>query len=356
MMDRLLEELPAHGLDTVRAGPDEAPEGGGRLSLKAGAGRGGRPVLSALPGAGRSMLRLARFLARVRPDVVNLHFLTGAVAYLVALRPVFRYKLVLSGHGGDLLDPTPAMRARLPGFLATADAITVVSGELARAAAAFGAPEDRLHMISNGADTVFWCPGPPAPEPGRIVATGRLLPNKGFDILLDALAGLPQSQATIAGEGARRGELEARIAELGIGGRVRLAGHLDREALRAELRRASVFAMPSRREGMPLALIEALACGTPAVATAIGGIPEVLTAESGLIVPPDDPAALRDALARALAGEAPFSRDGARERAEMFSDAACYGRYAALLRSLAGAGPIEDSAPFQTGQTSRGSG
>ncbi len=336
MMDRLMEELPERGLDPVRAGPDESAQTGGhRLVLEAGARAGGRPSTAALPAAGASVLRLATLLARVRPAVVNLHFLTGAALYLLALRPVFRYRLVLSGHGGDLLEPTPAMRVRLPGFLARADAVTVVSGELAAAALAFGAPEDRLHLIPNGADTAFWCPGPPAPEPGRIVAAGRLLPVKGFDLLIRAMAGLPDAQAVIAGEGEGRDDLAARIAAAGVGDRVRLAGHLAPEALRAELRRAAVFAMPSRREGMPLALIEALACGTPAVATRIGGIPEVLTETTGIVVPPDDADAFRAALARGLSGEAGLDRSAARTRAEHFSDEACYGRYAALLRDLA---------------------
>ena len=339
MMDRLVEELPAQGLDPVRAGPDETPETGGhRIVLEAGAGQAGRPALAALPGAGVSLARLVALLARVRPRVVNLHFLTGAALYLLALRPVFGYRLVLSGHGADLLEATPAMRARLPDFLARADAVTVVSGELAGAARGLGAPEARLHMIPNGADTEFWCPGPPTPVPGRIAAVGRLLPNKGFDLLVEAMAGLPQAQVVIAGEGEGRPDLEARIAAAGLGDRVRLAGHLGGEALRAELRRAQVFAMPSRREGMPLALIEALACGTPAVATRIGGIPEVLTDATGIVVPPDDAGALRAALARALSGAAGLDRAAARARAETFSDAACYGRYAALFRDLAGSG------------------
>lgn len=335
MMDRLMEELPGHGFDPIRAGPDETAESDGHpLLLTAAARPAGTPNLGALPAASISLGRLVWFLARWRPAVVNLHFLTGATLYLLALRPVFGYALVLSGHGGDLLDPTPAMRARLPGFLARADAVTVVSEELREVARGFGAREERLHLIPNGADTRFWCPGAAAPVPGRIVCAGRLLPIKGFDLLVEAMAELPGAEAVIAGEGDGRADLEARIAAAGLGDRLRLAGHLEPAALRDELRRASVFAMPSRREGMPLALIEALACGTPAVATRIGGIPDVLTPDTGIVVPPDDAGTLRDALARALSGEAGLDRTAARERAETFSDAACYGRYAALYRDL----------------------
>lgn len=335
MLERLEAALPEAGLDVARVGPDE-PEPR-RLALEVGASARGRPALSALPGAAASLGALARALRRLRPDVVNLHFVTGATAYFLALRPVFGYRLVLSVHGGDLLRTTSQMRARLPGFLRAADAVTAVSEELAAVARGHGVPEARLHRIPNGADTAFWCPGAPAPEPGRIAAVGRLLHIKGFDLLIEAAAGLPEARVAIMGEGEARADLEARIAAAGLGDRVALRGHVAPERMREELRRAAVLAMPSRFEGMPLALVEALAVGCPAVAAEVGGVPEVLTPEAGRLVPPEDAGALRVALADVLAGGWTASRAGARARAERFSEAATYGAYAALLGRLAGA-------------------
>lgn len=334
MMERLERALPLAGLACARLGPDE-PDPARRLRLEAGAAASGRPALGALPGAAGSLLRLSRALARLRPSVVNLHFVTGAALYLLALRPVFGYRLVLSVHGGDLLRPTPQMRARLPGFLRAADAVTAVSDELAEAALALGADPARLHRIPNGADIRFWSPGEPSPEPGRIVSVGRLLPIKGFDLLLDAVATLPEARVTIFGEGEARPDLEAQVARLGLGGRVALPGHVPPERLREALRGAALFAMPSRFEGMPLALIEALACGCPAVAAGVGGVPQVLSPEAGRVVPPEDAGALREALAEGLSGDAPYTREGARARAERFSEDATYGAYAALLSDLA---------------------
>ena len=334
MLDRLERALPEAGVETSRMGPDE-PEGGHRISLEAGAGARGRPALSAVPGAAASLVSLARVLARIRPDVVNLHFVTGAVVYFLALRPAFGFRLVLSAHGGDLLRATPQMRKRLPGFLRAADHVTVVSDELARVALDHGVAKGRLLRIPNGADTGFWSPGDAPPVPNRIAAAGRLLAIKGFDLLIDAMAGLPEAEAVIMGEGEAREELAARIEAAGLGGRVTLAGHVAPERLREELRRAALFAMPSRFEGMPLALIEALACGCPAVAAGVGGVPEVLTPEAGRVVPPDDAGALREALAEGLSGAAPYTRDGARARAERFSEGATYGAYAELIRDLA---------------------
>ena len=334
MLERLERTLPEAGLDVRRLGPDE-PEGGIRLSLEAGAAASGRPALRAVPGAAASVVGLARALARVRPDVVNLHFVTGAAAYFAALKPVLGYSLVLSAHGGDLSRPTPQMRARLPGLLRAADRVTVVSDELADLARGHGADPARLVRIPNGADTAFWSPGGLPPAPGRIAAVGRLLPIKGFDLLIDAVAGLPGAEAVVLGEGAARPDLEARIARAGLGDRVRLPGHLPPERVREELRAAAVFAMPSRFEGMPLALIEALACGCPAVAADVGGVGEVLTPEAGRVVPPEDAGALRAALAEGLSDAAPWSRQGARARAERFSEVATYGAYADLLLGLA---------------------
>ena len=333
MLQRLQERAPEAGFDVMRMGPDEPPDGI-RLSLEAGAGTSGRPALWAVPGAASSMMTLMRVLRRLRPEIVNLHFVTGAAAYFAALRPVFGYKLVLSVHGGDLLRPTPQMRARLPGLLRAADRVTAVSDQLADLALGHGVGPARLARIPNGADTAFWEPGAAPPVPGRIAAVGRLLPIKGFDLLIDAVAGLPGADVVIMGEGSARPDLEARIAHAGLGARVRLLGHVAPERMREELRAAMLLAMPSRFEGMPLALIEALACGCPAVAADVGGMAEVLTARAGRIVPPDDVPALRDALAEGLSGAAPYSREGARARAEGFSEAATYGAYADLYHAL----------------------
>ena len=336
MLDGLERALPEAGLDTFRIGPDE-PEGAGRarLTLEAGAGASGRPALAAVPGAMGSLMALTRALARLRPDVVDVHFVTGAAAYFLALRPLFGYRLVLSLHGGDLMRATPQMRARLPGFLRAADHVTVVSDDLARLAVGQGADGARLTRIPNGVDARFWCPGEAPPEPRRIAAVGRLLPVKGFDLLIDAAAGLPDATVIVMGEGEARADLTRRIEAAGLGARVTLAGHVGPERMREELRRAALFAMPSRSEGMPLALIEALATGCPAVAARVGGAPEVLTPEAGALVPPDDAGALRDALAAGLSGEAAHSRAGARARAEAFSEAATHGAYAELLHALA---------------------
>ena len=211
-----------------------------------------------------------------------------------------------------------------------------VSEDLARAARA-GAPAKagEVLVMPVGADLT-----PPPPEdvagaraalglaPGQrlIVSVGRLHPQKGFDLLIEAAArldGSPGPVVAICGEGDARPELEDRIHNLGLSGRVRLLGHQpDAKALIAA---ADVVCMPSRWEGSPLALHEALAAGRPVVAAATGGIAERLAfGEAGLIVPPENPGALAAALHRVLEDEALASRlgAGARKAAAAWPDAA----------------------------------
>lgn len=130
----------------------------------------------------------------------------------------------------------------------------------------------------------------------RMVAIGSLRRHKGFDVLIAALARaraeLPSDwELSILGEGPARAQLESQIRELGLGGQVRLLGHIDDPY--EHLGRATLFVQPSRFEGFGVAVLEALAAGVPVVATVSGGPEEILdNGRFGLLVGPDDPAGL----------------------------------------------------------------
>jgi len=118
---------------------------------------------------------------------------------------------------------------------------------------------------------------------------------------VDLLARGVDFRMEILGDGSERASLEGRLAG-SLGGRVKLLGWVDERGILATLRRASLFVLPSRRESLGVALMEAMACAKAVVATSVGGVPEVTDAgRCALLVPPEDPNALADAVATLLA-------------------------------------------------------
>ena len=154
--------------------------------------------------------------------------------------------------------------------------------------------------------------GGPVPRNGvlHVLGVGRLVRKKGFDVLVEALALLGARgirwRAVIVGENGEAGDdLRRRIASHSLGDRIDLAGPLPQTALYNEYRRADLLCLPCRidedgdRDGIPNVLVEAMACGLPAVTTSVSGIPEVVDdGVTGLIVPVNDPAATAEAIAR----------------------------------------------------------
>ncbi len=162
-----------------------------------------------------------------------------------------------------------------------------------------GVPAAKVRLIANGLDALRFTPVPARPAPRRIVMVANLRAEKGHDTLLRAapriLARHPDASVTLVGGGPRRDALETLTRALGIGDRVRFLGECRDVA--PVLAEHDLFVLPSRSEAFPNALIEAMATGLPVVATAVGGIPEVVRpGVNGLLVPPDDDAALADAV------------------------------------------------------------
>jgi glycosyltransferase involved in cell wall biosynthesis len=136
-------------------------------------------------------------------------------------------------------------------------------------------------------------------EGNALVFAGRLGPQKAVGVLLDALVDADGVTLAIAGDGPERGTLERRVGELGLDGCVRFLGSVPRETVLRLFRAADVSVLPSAWENFPHTVVEALAVGCPVIATAVGGVPEVVRdGENGLLVTPNDAAALSAAIAR----------------------------------------------------------
>ena len=140
----------------------------------------------------------------------------------------------------------------------------------------------------------------------RLIAVGRLSPEKGHRYLVEAIGLLRERglrpSCTIVGAGPERLHLQQLIAALGLGERVRLMGALKQEQIGELCSESDVFVQPSLREGLPVAVIEAMARGLPVIASNIAGVPELVSdSDTGLLVPPGDARALADAIARLIA-------------------------------------------------------
>jgi colanic acid/amylovoran biosynthesis glycosyltransferase len=183
----------------------------------------------------------------------------------------------------------------------------------------------KLRRLYNGIDLEMFQPAAAERAPNHVLAVGRLVEKKGFDVLLDAIARLTSSgvelKATIVGDGDEREALAGQVARLGLMDRVTLAGPMDQARVRALIMEATVFCLPcvigtdGNRDALPTVLIEALASGLPAISTPVTGVPEILGDDAGVLVPERDPAATAAALERLIRDPAERARIAALGRA-----------------------------------------
>ncbi|HEY8123016.1 MAG TPA: glycosyltransferase family 4 protein [Myxococcota bacterium] len=181
----------------------------------------------------------------------------------------------------------------------------------------FGVRPARLVMLANGIDCELFSPDPSAPRAeSELLCVARASdPNKGVRVLLEALARLPAHVRVTLVDDAKS-EALAWAAKLGVADRLSVTGRLDTPELVRLYRRATLVVVPSRYEGFGLPAAEAMACGTPVVATSAGALPEVVsTGGGGVLAPVDDAAALADEIAALLAAPSLRAELGARGRA-----------------------------------------
>jgi glycosyltransferase involved in cell wall biosynthesis len=173
-------------------------------------------------------------------------------------------------------------------------------------------PNAEVNVIPNGVDPDVFRSEPRDWNPARLLFVGRVVYQKGLDTLFNALAGLKDSswELSIAGDGPRVGDLKAQASALGITEKIRFLGWQSSSQLPGVLLSANLFVHPSRHEGMPNALLEAMASGLPAVATRIAGNEELVIPETGVLVPAEDTDALRAALVPLIADPALRERMG----------------------------------------------
>lgn len=293
-----------------------------------------------------------------RPDLVHVHVLlrTGVAAW--ALRQLAGIPYLVTEHWTLYLPVNDQRlgrwRRRLTAAVVRrAAALHTVSEDLRRAMARFGAVNATSVIIPNVVDTAAFHPPTPAERlpASDLVTGGRLLHVAAFNEAAKNLGGLlrtvarlretrPELTLRVAGYGPDEAALRQLANELGLtgSGAVTFLGKLDHRAVAAEMRRADLLVLFSNYENLPCVLVEAQASGLPAVATRVGGVPELLpgTDARGRLVPPRDEAALAAALTELLSQPRPAGAALHAAAERQFSYQAVGGQFAALYRRVIG--------------------
>ena len=292
---------------------------------------------------------IARYRGKV--DVV-----LGAWAYPDGFGAVIAARLlgvpcVIKLHGSDInaIAKRPGPRRLTAWALARAARVVAVSRALAGEAAALGAAPDAIDVVLNGVDAALFRPRDRAdaraelglPDGPLALYVGNLKEDKGVLDLARAWSRVPRGTLAVVGDGPARASLEGVLGTCAA--RVRVAGAQPHAAIATWLAACDVLVLPSHAEGTPNVVLEALACGRRVVATAVGGVPELITSDAlGTLVPPRDTAALAAALAHALA--TPYDPDAvAALGARGGWDASAAALHAALHAAVATGAPLTGS-------------
>jgi glycosyltransferase involved in cell wall biosynthesis len=253
----------------------------------------------------------AKIFAEQQPDllVANHINLMALASWHLNRRFHVPYRIISNGTDTKLLLRDARYRSLFGEAARDADRIFTISGYVAgEVKASVGG---RIDVLGGAVDPRLFCPAKaPFGDSKTLIYVGRLVTEKGLWPLLEAFERQHSAaKLKIVGEGPLRSELEARVRERGLQGRVELAGFIPHERLRAELIGAAAAVVPSIwQEPLGLVVLEALACGLPVIASAVGGIPEMVRdGENGLLVPPGDASLLAAAIDRVV-GDAAFHR------------------------------------------------
>jgi glycosyltransferase involved in cell wall biosynthesis len=275
--------------------------------------------------------RLARLWRQDMPDVVHAHFwmsglaaLAGAAGLPVPVVQTFHALGLVKARYQGAADPSPANRVELERHLARSCAQVIATcrdeaGELTRA----GVPAGQISVVPCGVDTRVFTPDGPAARRNarpRLLALGRLVERKGVATVVAALARLPDAELVVAG-GPNRRDLDTSddyrllretAGRRGVADRVTFTGSIAQPDVPALIRSADVVVCTPWYEPFGIVALEAMACGVPVVASAVGGLADsVVDQQTGVLVPARDPAALASALGQLLADPAKRAALGA---------------------------------------------
>jgi glycosyltransferase involved in cell wall biosynthesis len=257
-----------------------------------------------------ALATLVAFCRHERIEHIHCHYLSEPAALAAAAAELVGISFSISAHAKDIYETNPAAASQRLGQAAFVTTCTRHNYEYLRALTDEPA---HVHLMYHGVDAGFFQPleGAAPSDRKRILSVGRFKEKKGFDLLIRACALLAARGETfecdIVGYGEQEAALRNLIVELGVERYVTLRPPVTHDDIRVLLQDALMFVLPCRvtasgdRDGIPNSMLEAMAAGVPVVTTNVSGIPEVVTNRvSGLLVTPDDPHALAEALLELL--------------------------------------------------------
>lgn len=274
-------------------------------------------------------------------DVIDAHYFypDGVAAALLARALGVPFVVTARGTDLNLLPQFPRIRRQIVWAAEQAAAVITVSAALGERAREIGIAPAKLAVLRNGVDLELFTPRDRAAarkhfgvDGFTIVSVGNLVALKGHELAIEAMSSLPDCTLLIAGGGPLREALLARAEALGVASRVRLLGELPHAQLADLYAAGDVLVLMSEREGWANVLLEAMACGTPAIATRVGGNAEIITAAAaGALLPARSARALVEAVGAFRAGHC--DRAATRRHAEAFGWAAVAAGNHALLKA-----------------------
>jgi len=269
---------------------------------------------------------LERLLKRYAFDVIDAHYFYPDGVAAIMLGRHFGRPVTITARGTDLnLIPNhPLARKMIQWAAQRAAGLITVCRALKDTLVGLGVPGERVEVLRNGVDLQLFRPGDREAERRRLgltrttlLSVGNLVPLKGHDIAVRALAVMPDCDLVIVGGGPERASLERLARESGVGDRLRFAGAVNQGELCRYYGAADALVLASSREGWANVLLESMACGTPVIASSVGGTPEVVARpEAGILMANRTPEALAQA-ARNLFAAYP-DRAATRRYAEQF--------------------------------------
>jgi teichuronic acid biosynthesis glycosyltransferase TuaC len=269
------------------------------------------------------------------PDVILSSWVhpDGEAAVRASLERGVPSVVLVGGSDVLLLSRDPGRRRCVVDVLRTSDSVVAVSSDLRSKICSLGLDPKKVHVWNRGIDLSVFSPGNRISSRDRLriptsvpvlLWVGRMVPVKGLDVLLRACHELRcmgfAFRLYLVGDGPLRLSLEAQAVRLGLSDIVSFVGSRNHDQLPDWYRAADLTVLPSHSEGLPNVLRESLSCGTPFVASRVGGIPEIAEEPWDHLVPPEDPGALADAIARALTDPARGGRS--RFRPSSWADSA----------------------------------